>query len=108
MAGGMDVMDERGMKFKQPSDVDLRMSLFISAACILLFIILFASSAAKPLHLDSIDFAAAAQQTGRSGVPIYYRGEEEPKHSGLYHPPLYIYLLAAWIRIFGFGESQVQ
>ena len=96
------------MEIKQPSEVDFRMSLFMSAACILLFIILFASSAAKPLHLDSIDFAAAAQQTGRSGVPIYYRGEEAPKHSGLYHPPLYIYLLAAWIRVFGSGESQVQ
>ena len=80
----------------------------VSAAIILLFILLFAASAAKPLHLDNMDFPAVAKQTALTGVPLYYRGEENPNAIGLYHPPLYIYLLAAWIRIFGFGESQVR
>lgn len=55
-----------------------------------------------------MDFPAAAAQTAVSGVPVYYRGEENPHALGLYHPPLYIYLLAAWIRVFGFGEAQVR
>lgn len=41
-------------------------------------------------------------------TPIYYRGEASPSHIGLYHPPLYIYLLATFIKIFGFTETTVR
>lgn len=70
--------------------------------------ILFAIPAAKPLYLDNMDFPAVAKAASETGVPIYYRGEENPRHSGLYHPPLYIYCLAAWFRLFGFGEAQAR
>ena len=55
-----------------------------------------------------MDFPAVAKATSVSGVPVYYRGEDNPNSLGLYHPPLYIYALAAWIRVFGFGEVQVR
>ncbi|MCS7041229.1 MAG: glycosyltransferase family 39 protein [Bryobacteraceae bacterium] len=71
-------------------------------------VILFAIPAGKPLLLDNMDFPAVARATAETGLPIYYRGEENPRHSGLYHPPLYIYLLAGWFRIWGFGEVQAR
>ena len=79
-----------------------------SPAAILLFCSMFGMMASAPLHLDNMDFPAVAQATAQTGKPIYYRGEENPHHSGLYHPPLYIYLLAAWFQIFGFGEAQAR
>ena len=96
------------MEHQITPDPGCRIWLCISAAIILLFILLFAGSAAKPLNLDNMDFPAVAEQTAFTGVPVYYRGEEQPHTLGLYHPPLYIYLLAAWIRAFGFGEAQVR
>ena len=80
----------------------------ISGGAILLFLVLAAHQAAKPLHLDNMDFPAVAEATAQSGKPIYYRGEENKLHSGLYHPPLYIYLLAGWFRLFGGGPAQAR
>jgi hypothetical protein len=80
----------------------------ISRGAVLLFLVLAAHQAAKPLHLDNMDFPAAAEATTHSGKPIYYRGEENRLHSGLYHPPLYIYTLAAWFRLFGSGPAQAR
>ncbi|GIU78297.1 MAG: hypothetical protein KatS3mg005_1535 [Bryobacteraceae bacterium] len=71
-------------------------------------VILFAIPVAKPLYLDNMDFPAVAKATAETGLPIYYRGEENPRHSGLYHPPLYIYSLAAWFRLWGPGEAQAR
>lgn len=70
--------------------------------------ILFAIPAGKPLYLDNVDFPAVAKATAQTGLPVYYHGEENPRHSGLFHPPLYIYLLAAWFRLWGFGAAQAR
>jgi hypothetical protein len=80
----------------------------LSRGAVLLFLVLAAHQAAKPLHLDNMDFPAVAEATTHSGKPVYYRGEENRLHSGLYHPPLYIYTLAAWFRLFGFGPAQAR
>ncbi|HEV7783770.1 MAG TPA: glycosyltransferase family 39 protein [Thermoanaerobaculia bacterium] len=80
----------------------------ISRGAVLLFLVLAAHQAAKPLHLDNVDFPAVAEATAHSGKPVYYRGEENRLHSGLYHPPLYIYTLAAWFRLFGSGPAQAR
>ena len=55
-----------------------------------------------------MDFPAVASATAATGLPVYYRGEDARDMSGLYHPPLYIYLLAGWIRVFGSGEASVR
>ena len=71
-------------------------------------LMLFSATAGHPFHLDNMDFPAVAKATSETGLPLYYRGEENPHLLGLYHPPLYIYLLAGWIRLFGFGEVQIR
>jgi hypothetical protein len=86
----------------------VRMRAAVSLGAILSFMALAAYQAAKPLHLDNMDFPAVAEATAKSGKPVYYRGEENPRHSGLYHPPLYIYLLAGWFRLFGSGPVQAR
>lgn len=75
---------------------------------IILFILLSIVQAGKPLHLDNMDFPAVARATASSGLPVYYRGEENPQHSGLYHPPLYIYTLALWYKLFGFSITTTR
>jgi Dolichyl-phosphate-mannose-protein mannosyltransferase len=98
-----------GMTGMQNDRIALQpMALYLSGLAIFLFILLFAGAAGKPLQLDNMDFPAAAGQTAATGLPIYYRGEESPRESGLYHPPLYIYLLAAWMKVFGSGEAAVR
>lgn len=71
-------------------------------------VILFAIPVSKPLYLDNVEFPYAAKAAAERGIPVYYRGEEIPALSGLYHPPLYTYLLAAWFKLWGFGESQAR
>jgi hypothetical protein len=72
------------------------------------FLIIFAATASKPLHLDNMDFPAVAEAVAQRGIPIYYRGEQNSNHLGLFHPPLYIYLLALWFKIIGAGPAQAR
>lgn len=73
-----------------------------------LFVALSAGIASKPLHLDNVDFSVAAEQTALTGIPVCYRGEERPRDSALFHPPLYLYSLALWFRVFGASPAQVR
>jgi hypothetical protein len=73
-----------------------------------LFVLLTAIQANKKFVLDEIDFPTVALATSQSGIPIYYRGELTPEHIGIYHPPMYIYALAGFIKIFGFSEIGVR
>jgi len=82
--------------------------LYASLAAIFVFVLLFAGGAGKPFHLDNMDFPAVAAATAATGLPVYYRGEDARHDSGLYHPPLYIYLLAGWIRLFGSTEAPIR
>jgi len=75
----------------------------ICAIAILVFVFLAWLQAGKPLQLDNMDFPAVAAATADSGLPVYYRGEDNPQAVGLYHPPLYIYALAGWFKLFGAG-----
>lgn len=90
----------------QPNDC--RFSATLGWLAVVLFLIVFAMGASKPLLLDNMDFPAVAQATAQTGVPVYYRGEQNPHHLGLYHPPLYIYLLAAWLKALGAGPAQAR
>jgi hypothetical protein len=83
-------------------------SLYVTLCAMCLFVLAFAAGASKPLHLDDVDFALAAQRTAHSGLPLYYGGEQNPQASALYHPPLYIYTLAVWMRLFGGAETQIR
>lgn len=78
------------------------------AAAFFLSTVLFGVAAHKPLHLDNMDFPAAAEATSHSGLPVYYRGEQLSRYEALYHPPLYIYCLATWMKIFGATPASVR
>lgn len=73
-----------------------------------LFIIFVAVQSDKKFVLDEIDFPIVSHATSETGLPIYYRGQDNPNHIGLYHPPLYIYSLAGFVKIFGFNEISVR
>jgi 4-amino-4-deoxy-L-arabinose transferase-like glycosyltransferase len=73
-----------------------------------LFIIFVAVQSDKKFVLDEIDFPIVSHATSETGLPIYYRGQDNPNHLGLYHPPLYIYSLAGFVKIFGFNEISVR
>ena len=72
------------------------------------FIALIFAQADKKFVLDELDFPIVAKATSESWRPVYYRGEGTPQHVGLYHPPLYIYALAAYVKVFGFSENTVR
>ena len=80
----------------------------ICALAIFVFVFLAWLQAGKPLQLDNMDFPAVAAATADSGLPVYYRGEENPQAVGLYHPPLYIYSLAGWFKLFGDGPISAR
>lgn len=80
----------------------------IVALFVALFVVLVFSQADKKFVLDELDFPIVAKATSESLKPIYYRGEGNEEHLGLYHPPLYIYMLGAHIKAFGFSENTVR
>ncbi len=75
---------------------------------ITLFIIFVAVQSDKKFALDEIDFPIVSHSTSETGLPIYYRGQDNPQHLGIYHPPLYIYALAGFVKVFGFSEISVR
>lgn len=81
---------------------------FLAALILFVFTFLIFSQADKKFTLDELDFPVVAKATSETGLPVYYRGEATPHHLGLYHPPLYIYALAAQIKLFGFSENTVR
>jgi len=80
----------------------------ICALAIFAFVFLTWLQAGKPLQLDNMDFPAVAAATADSGLPVYYRGEDNRDAVGLYHPPLYIYALAGWFKLFGTGPVSAR
>lgn len=71
---------------------------------IVIFLSIFAVNAwlsfDKEIKGDPIAFFAAARAINESGKPVFYNGEQEPPVQGLWHPPLYIHLLALIMRVF--------
>ncbi len=62
----------------------------------------------NPYVIDEAAFPYAAQGVATNGAPFFYNGETRPTDLGIWHPPLYVYLLGTWLKIFGFGHIQVR
>ena len=89
-------------------DTDTRLAIAVLALTILLATILFGLGAAKPLNLDNAEFPPAAEATARTWTPVYYRGEDMPKRAAVFHPPLYVYTLAFWVKAFGASPASFR
>lgn len=83
-------------------------TMWIKYIVISLFVILVTAQAGKKFVLDEIEFPVIAHTISNTGMPVYYCGEAYPKMLGLYHPPLYIYSLAGFIKVFGYSENTVR
>ena len=75
---------------------------------IVAFLVLSGIQASKPLHLDDASLPPWAKAAADTGKPIAYRGEDYPHDPFVYHTPLYLYVLAAWIKLFGYGPAQLR
>lgn len=82
--------------------------LFAIVAIVGVFVLLMFAQADKKFVLDAVDFPVLAKAISETGLPYHYRGETDPSSLGLWHPPLYAYGLAAFIKIFGFSENIVR
>lgn len=103
MAGAEIQIDPCHLRHAPPITSITSCLLVVATYCIMAFI-----QAGDPLHLDNFDFPAVAKAVTETGLPVYYRGEDLPQHSGLYHPPLYIYTLAGWFNIFGASPTAAR
>jgi len=89
-------------------DSRIRLSTAVLGLTLLLAAILFGLGAAKPLNLDNAEFPPAAEATAKTWTPVYYRGEDMPRRAAVFHPPLYVYTLAAWVKAFGASPASFR
>jgi len=85
-----------------------RLNSWATVLVIALFIAMVFSQAGKKFALDEVDFPVLAKAISETGMPYHYRGETDPSSLGLWHPPLYAYSLAAFVKVFGFNENTVR
>ncbi|HWH25508.1 MAG TPA: hypothetical protein VNT53_02535 [Pseudolysinimonas sp.] len=62
----------------------------------------------QPYVIDEAVFPYVADGILKSGSPYFYNGEFRPHDLGLWHPPLYDYLLAAHLGVWGFSPFAVR
>ena len=79
-----------------------------SLLVVAVFVALVFAQASKRFVLDEVDFPVLAKAIMETGLPYHYRGESDPASIGLWHPPLYAYALALFVKIFGFSEGSVR
>lgn len=81
---------------------------FAIVGIVFIFVLLIFAQASKKFVLDAVDFPVLAKAISETGLPYHYRGEADVRSLGLWHPPLYAYGLAVFIKIFGFSENIVR
>jgi len=69
---------------------------------------LFFQQASEQYVMDEADFAGVARAIAHTGRPVYYRGEDLPRLSGIWHPPLYQYTSGLWVWIFGTSHTALR
>ena len=74
---------------------------------ILFFIVFNLHSIQKPYILDEVPFIIAANAVSDTGLPVIYE-DGEAFVTGLWHPPLYIYLLALSFKVLGVSEVSAR
>lgn len=62
----------------------------------------------QSLIIDEVEFPRLAEAIAETGHPVFYRGEESPEQTGVFHPPLYAFLLGLWVKLLGFSPAVVR
>ncbi|GAC1610524.1 MAG: hypothetical protein NVS3B26_17730 [Mycobacteriales bacterium] len=88
-----------------PSSRPLRWALILAVG---VFLLLCVQQLTQLYVIDEAEFPYIADATAHSGVPIYYHGELRPQDVGIFHPPFYVYSLAAWTQLFGASHAAVR
>jgi 4-amino-4-deoxy-L-arabinose transferase-like glycosyltransferase len=57
---------------------------------------------------DEIDFVKGASAIVQTGHPTFYHSEQEPKVTALWHPPMYLYELAFFFKLFSISEISAR
>ena len=82
--------------------------LWASIAVILAFLAISVPQWGQPYVIDEAVFPYVADGIVKNGAPFFYNGELRPHDLGLWHPPLYDYLLAGQVRIWGMSPYAVR
>jgi hypothetical protein len=72
------------------------------------YLALFLQQASEPYTIDEAAFPYGAAAILEKGIPQFYNGETRPQDLGLWHPPLYIYTLAAQMLVLGESQAAVR
>lgn len=83
-------------------------ALWGSVAVVVAFLALSVPQYGQPYVIDEAVFPYVANGIMKNGAPYFYNGEFGPNVLGLWHPPLYDYLLAAQVRIWGVSSFAVR
>jgi hypothetical protein len=83
-------------------------ALWGSIAVILAFLAISVPQWGQPYVIDEAVFPYVADGIVKNGAPFFYNGEFRPHDLGLWHPPLYDYLLAGQVRIWGMSPYAVR
>ena len=90
-----------------------RQSLLVAFAAVAVALVVALPQLGRPLVFDEIEFPLVAQGVLHHGVPLSLPGEDPfvrrnalegmgyPGHYGLWHPPLYVYMLAGAYKVAG-------
>lgn len=82
------------------SPVDLHLFAIIAGGIVALFGFA-ASQVIDPVIVDEAIFASTIRSLAETGTPRYYAGESVGMKNVLWHPPTYLYYVAAWFQLFG-------
>jgi hypothetical protein len=77
-------------------------------AAVAAYLILALPQTGQSLIIDEAEFPRLAEAIAETGQPVFYRGEESPGQTGVFHPPLYAFLLGFWVKLLGFSPVVVR
>ncbi|MCU1580505.1 MAG: hypothetical protein JWP19_2709 [Rhodoglobus sp.] len=79
-----------------------------SIGIVLVYLAIAIPQYGQPYVIDEAVFPYVADGILKHGAPIFYNGETRPMDVGLWHPPLYDYLLALQVFVWGMSPFAVR
>jgi hypothetical protein len=86
-------------------------SLVLGTLILSTFLVFVSRQIQRPLIYDEVNFSFAAEAVARTGIPFANAGFMSDRYDfsqreqwALWHPPLYLYALGFWYKLFGVSE----